>query len=119
MLAPEARQTLVPDGRQQLLYAGMGHKGFLLVLDRKLETLQGLEVTGLPGVAVRVVVQHHLQLIGGPDYIGKLHVIFSFKKSNMYQMIVILTFCKSIMAECPHIPSLVHKTADKLLDLAA
>lgn len=44
MLPPEARQPLVPDGGQQLLHAGMGHEGLLLVVDGELESGEGLDV---------------------------------------------------------------------------
>ena len=65
VLAPEAGQALVPDGGEELLHAGVRHEALLLVLDGKLEPLQGLDVADLPRVTVGVVVQDHLKLVRG------------------------------------------------------
>ena len=43
----EPRQPLVPDRGQQLLDAGVGDEGLLLVRDRKLQTFKGLDISNL------------------------------------------------------------------------
>ena len=45
----EPRQPLVPYGGQQLLDAGVGDEGLLLVRDRQLQTFKGLDISNLHG----------------------------------------------------------------------
>lgn len=76
----EARQPVVPDLGQQLLDVRMGNELLLLVIDGQLETLEWLTLAGLPVVALRIVVEHDLELVRGARVVQqrgreRLHVL--------------------------------------------